>query len=196
MNEDGFQLGSENQRPVGELRVVERLDPDPVAHQEKRFRPLVPQREGEHPPEPFDEGRRAPFLVGVDDRLGIGPGRENMAAVPQLVPDFGEVVGLAVVGDPDRAVLIGEGLVAPLDVDDAQPAVAQPGPAVGVDPLVVGTAVDDGPAHPADQLPGKRRSFRRPDQPADAAHRHQGETSSGVKKTPSQRRSSLFLSSK
>ena len=51
--------------------------------------------------------RRRGRCVSVSDLVA-----EGVAAGDQLVADLGEVVGLAVVGDPDRAVLVGQGLVA------------------------------------------------------------------------------------
>ena len=112
----------------------------------------------------------APLFVGVDDGLGVGLGFEGVAVGDELVADLGEIVGFAVVGDPDRPVLVGQGLVAGHQVDDAQPAVAQPDPVVDVDPLIVRAAVDDLPAHPGDEIFRDGRPFFRPGQSAYSAH--------------------------
>ena len=87
--------------------------------------------------------------------------REGMAAADELVAHLGEVVGFAVVGDPDRAVLVGQGLVAAFDVDDAQAAVAQADARLDVDAFVVRAAVDDRPAHPGEEVAGDGRTARR-----------------------------------
>jgi hypothetical protein len=171
VGQDCLDLRAEDQRPARGQGVVEGLDADPVAEEEELVSPLVPEGKGEHTPEAVQKGRRTPFLVGVDERLGVGLGGHGVAPGDELVADLGEVVGLSVVGDPDRAVLVGQGLVPGDQVDDAQAAVAQADPLVDVDALVVGAAVGDGPAHPDDQIFGDGRGPRRgAGQAADAAH--------------------------
>ena len=76
-----------------------------------------------------------PFLVGVDDGLGVGPRPENVAARLELLPELGEIVDLAVVGRPDRQVLVGQRLVPAREVDDAQAPRPQAHPGLDVDAL-------------------------------------------------------------
>ena len=52
-------------------------------------------------------------------------GAVAMAFGLELFPQLGLVVELAVVGDPDRAVLVGHRLGAAGDVDDRQPAMSE-----------------------------------------------------------------------
>ncbi len=79
----------------------------------------------------------------MDEHLGVAVGGESVTALAQLLAQAGVVVDLAVEGDPDRAVLVGERLVAALEVEDRQAPHADAGPVawIGVGPLVVGTAV-------------------------------------------------------
>ena len=63
------------------------------------------------------------LFVGVEDGLGVGTGPVAMPGLLERRPQLGVVVNLAVEGDPKRAGFVTDGLVAALDVDDAQPAV-------------------------------------------------------------------------
>ncbi len=83
---------------------------------------------------------------------------------------FAVVVDLAVEDDPHRAVLVGDGLVPAVQVDDRQPAVAQDRLAAGVQPLIVRTAMADRIGHLLDQARLDRTSRIEGDDAADAAH--------------------------
>src|SRR5689334_2420748 len=91
---EGLDFGGEREYARG-LKVVERLDTDPVPGQEESAARLVPDREGEHSAKPLDT-TLAPLLVGVDDCLGVGMRLEAVPLPFQLVPQVGEVVYLAV----------------------------------------------------------------------------------------------------
>ena len=58
VREQRLQLGAEEQRAVGEQRVVQRLDAKPVAREEQRRAVAVPQREREHAAEALDAALR------------------------------------------------------------------------------------------------------------------------------------------
>ena len=67
-----------------------------------------------------------PFVfIEIDQHLGVGASAEAVARPFQPPPEFGEVVDLAIEGDPHRAVFVGEGLLAARDIDDRQPPMAQ-----------------------------------------------------------------------
>src|SRR5207245_2637195 len=89
----------------------------------------------------------AVVLVEVQGDLAVGSRAEAVAPPLQVAAESLEVVELAVDGDPPRAVLAGDRLVAGGQVDDAEPGVPEPGPAaVGdPDPLAVGAAVGEPP---------------------------------------------------
>ena len=70
MLEQRLDLGAEEEAAVG-LRVVERLDPEPVAREEELALARVPDREGEHALQPLDAADSL-LLVEMDDRLGVG----------------------------------------------------------------------------------------------------------------------------
>ena len=134
---------------LGQQRVEQRLDAEPVAGEHELPPARVPDGEGEHPVEAGDAGRTL-LLVEVQDRLGVGARAVRVALGLELGAQRLVVVDLAVVGDPDRAVLVGHGLVAGgRQVDDRQPAMAQRDPLSGIGPraVVVGAAMALGRRH-------------------------------------------------
>jgi hypothetical protein len=185
VDDDGLELRAEDERPVAEERVVERLDAEPVSDDDEPAPGPVPDGRDEHPPQSLDEPV-PPFLVGMEHGLGIGPRPEAVAAPLKLLPELGEVVDLAVVGRPKRHVLVREGLVAAGKVDDAQPPRPQPGSRLDVDALVVGAAVDDRPAHGRHELGRDGRAVGARRDAADPAHYFvpPAGTNSSSKKTP------------
>ena len=134
--------------PVARVRVEERLLAEAVAGDQQRPRPRVPDREGEHPLERVHEVGPV-LLVEVDQDLGVGPGRQGVAALAQQLLQARVVVDLAVQRRPDRPVLVRERLVPVLDVDHAEAAGAEAdaGGGVAVDAFVVGPAVDHRRVH-------------------------------------------------
>ena len=107
----------------------------------------------------------APLLVGVDDDLGVAVRAEGVAGGLELGAQLAVVVDLAVVDEPDGLVLVGDGLVAALAVDDAQAAVAEADGRRLEGAGVVGAAVHDGGGHAPEKLPVGRAG-----EAEDAAH--------------------------
>ena len=70
----------------------------------------------------------------------------------ELFPQFREVVDFAVVNDPDRAVLVRDGLLTGVEIDDGEPAVTEHRLPIDVDPVIIRTAVDDQTHHAAHDL--------------------------------------------
>ena len=80
----------------------------------------VPDRDGEHAAQVL--GQRGPVvLVEVRQDLGVAAAAQHVAARLELLAQRRVVVDLAVLRRPDAAALVGEGLVAALDVDDREP---------------------------------------------------------------------------
>ena len=148
IGEERFELGAEYQ-PIAQRRVVERLDAEPVTDEHEGLSRLVPQRDGEHPPEVMDEVRTV-LLVEMNDRFRIGIGGETVPASLQIRSELPIIVDLAVEYDPDRPVLVRQRLMAAGDVDDAEPAHPEAHGAVHIDAFVVGTPVNDGLTHRPD----------------------------------------------
>src|SRR2546430_12090330 len=86
---------------------MERLLAHPVARQQQRTLPDVPDGEGEHAVE-MVHAVFAPRLVCVHEDLGIGPRAKTMSQTLQVSAERQEVVDLAVQGAPDRAGLVGD----------------------------------------------------------------------------------------
>src|SRR5439155_17365743 len=125
----------------------ERLDAEAVAGEEEPAPAGVPERKGEHS---VDGGEQALafFFIEMDDHLGVGAGAKAMA--PRLQPRAQglEAEELAVVREPDRAVLVRHRLAARgAEVEDGEPAVGEAETAVAVEALVVGPAVGEGARH-------------------------------------------------
>ena len=92
-------------------RPVERLDAEPIAHEQQPPPWRVPDRECEHAAEAV-HAVVAPLFIRVDDGLGV---RARAVAMPgrfELAADVGVVVDLAVEHDPDGAVFVGQRLLA------------------------------------------------------------------------------------
>ena len=97
----------------------------------------------------------AVVLVEVDPGLGVAAGGQVVAAGQERLAELGVVEELAVEGDPDGAVLVGDRLAAAGEVDDGEPSGAQGEPGLAVVVLVVGPAVGDGGGHGAEPRGGE-----------------------------------------
>ncbi len=121
--EQRLDLRPEQQR-AGRRCKVQRLDPDSVARKQQLTPPTVPQRKRKHAAQVVDTVR-AVLLVQVDDDLRVSAGPKAVTPGLQSWPMRGVVVDLAVVDEPDRAVLVGHRLIARGQVDNAQAAKAK-----------------------------------------------------------------------
>ena len=74
----------------------------------------------------------------MNQYLGVRLRPEPVAAL-QIPAKFPEIVDLAVENRPDALLLIGDGLLAPFQVDDAEAPMPQPDRAVEQEPVLVGT---------------------------------------------------------
>ena len=128
-------------------------DAEPVARQEELPRRTVPDREGELAVEPV-EAALAPLLVGVNDDLGIGAGGEAVPESAKLLGELRVVVDLAVLHDPQPAVLVRERLVAAREIDDGEARVDHAEAAVEVQTDTVGTAVEQLAGHRQQNVAG------------------------------------------
>lgn len=78
---------------------------------------------------------------GVDDDLGVGMGAKAVAERFEFGHQFLEVVDFAVEHDHDRAILIEQRLLAGGQINDRQPAVAQPHSLFQVQSALVGATM-------------------------------------------------------
>ncbi len=158
MLQQGLDFRSEGEQPpVPE--VVERLDAQPVARAEEALVRLVPDREGKHSAEPAN-AFIAILFVGMQNRLGIATAVVAVSGALQLRPQVGMVEDLAVVGDPQRAVLVGHRLGAGSEVDDAQATVSESYSVIFVETISVRPAVGNDVSHPADRSRFRAASVR------------------------------------
>ena len=108
------------EQPAISLRVVERADTDPVAAEDQRPRLCGPRRDGELAAGLLEDAL-AMIFVEMDPQLGVASGRQPVAARQQLLLELGIFEELAVLRDPDRAVLVADRLPAAGEVDDREP---------------------------------------------------------------------------
>ena len=106
------------------LRVVQRLLARAIASEEQAPPARVPDREGEHAVEPR-EAILAVFLVRGEHHFGVAAGLETAPGAFKLCPEGSMVIDLAVVGEHDRSVGVGHGLLPGDQVNDFQPSRAE-----------------------------------------------------------------------
>ena len=91
----------------------------------------------------------------MEDGFGIAAGAVLMAGLLQGGTEVGVIEDFAVIGDPQCAVFVGHGLVAPDDIDDAEAAVAQGGEGIAVVAGAVGAAMTEDVRHASEQRVGR-----------------------------------------
>ena len=124
VEEDRLDLRREEKAP-SVVEVVEGLDAEAVARAEELLCAAVPEGEAPHAVEAL-KAVLAPFFVGMEDDLGVAPAPEDVPSALERLRQLHVVVDLAVVGHPDRAVLVAHGLGAAFgEVDDAETPVGE-----------------------------------------------------------------------
>jgi len=88
------------------------------------------------------------FLIKVEDDLGIGARGELMSPTEQLLPEFQVVEDLAIERNPQGTVLVGHGLVAAGEIDDAEAGVRQTYAILRMKSSIVRSAMRQHPDHP------------------------------------------------
>jgi hypothetical protein len=111
----------------------------------------VPHAYREHAPEMIHEGG-AVLLVEMRDHLAVSVGLEPMTGPLEIPAELQVVVYLAVEHAPDGAVLVGYGLGALLEVDDAQTPESKPQRPILMEALVVWPPVDHGGRHGTERI--------------------------------------------
>ena len=117
-----------------------------VAGNEERPGVAVPDGESEHAAQVLN-AILAILFKQVDDGFGVTVGGVAVAARDQLLAQGKMVVDLSVKDDVERAVFIGDWLMAAGHIDDAEAAHADASRAIGIETFVVRSAVGDDTAH-------------------------------------------------
>src|SRR5437867_4070630 len=133
MLQNRFDLRAEDQS-VPRGPVVQRLDADTIAGEEKFALAAVPDRESKHPAQ-FFHAAFALLLVEVNDSLGVAVSLKDMTLADQFLAQLAEVVDLSVEDDPDRPIFVGDRLVASYEIDDRQSTHAKRSTAVNMKPF-------------------------------------------------------------
>ena len=139
-------------------RVIQRLDSQPVTRQKnlrvpRRFarragRTRIPDGKGKHAAE-FAQTLFAPFLIGVDDDLGIRVSAERMPAPFERLAQLREIVDFAVENNRDIACFVEYGLVPTRQVNDAEAAHPERRRRSHQEPVFIRAAMPQRPHHPA-----------------------------------------------
>ena len=170
--EQRLDLGSKEKRSIGGGGIAERLFADPVARKDQALRPPVPDGQREHAAQPA-ENACFPGVPAIDDDFGVAAAAEPVAQRFELLPNLEEIVDLAIVADPHRAVGARHRLMAGgRGIDDRQAGMGETRPAIGPDALVIRPAMPqrrDHGAQPRLQLAG-RQCRTGQEETADAAH--------------------------
>jgi hypothetical protein len=140
------ELGGEGEAPAAKHHVVERLLADAVACEDEPLAHPVPDGDREHASERRREVGPA-LLVDVGNHRGVAGPRHVVAAGGQVAPKVVEVVELAVEHGDDVLRLVRHGLLAGLEIDDAEPPMPEHAPPQDRDAARVGPAVDERPRH-------------------------------------------------
>ena len=177
--EHRLDLGAkQKRRPVrhGPARsVIKRLFAEPVARQDQPTRAAVPQCQREHAAQPGKQGR-PPGMPAIGDDLAVGAAAEHVTERRELVADRGEIVDLAIIGQPHHAIGRGDRLMpGRRQIDDREPRVPEAAQPVRPDALIVRAAMPDRRDHaPQPRLDLGRGQCRvRQERTRDAAHRRQ-----------------------
>ena len=176
VDEERLELRAPRQSAGGET-PVERLLAEAVAGEHQPVAIRVPDGGREHP---AHVGREllAVLLIQVRQHLGVALGREMMPLALELLAQFHVVVDLAVLADPDAAILVGQRLATGVQVDDRQSGRADDGPAVPRVVQVVRPTMKQARQHACDEIGVIRTDAIACGQASDAAH--QGVASAGV----------------
>src|SRR4029077_12108696 len=100
--------------------VEERLLAEAIADDEQPLPARVPDGERVHSLDDVPQIVSV-LLIQVREGLGVRPALQSVSGAFEPSPDRRVVVDLSVEGAPDRAVLVAPGLVAVVEVDDAEP---------------------------------------------------------------------------
>src|SRR6185369_10439411 len=133
------------------FRIQQRLLADAIAREKQLLRALVPDREGKHATQVV-RTISAKLIVRVHNRFGVAVGVESVAQLLEFFAQLEIVVDLAVEDDPRAAILIVDGLLSALEVNDGQAAHRQTNGAVHVETVFIRAAMTDSFIHPPQQL--------------------------------------------
>jgi hypothetical protein len=110
------------------------------------------------------------LFIKVNDGLGVTIRGVTMTAGLQLLPQSRVVVDFTIEDDPDGAILIADGLMSSGQIDDAETAHAEPNATLGVNPIVIGTAMHHRVAHPSKKFGLQLCARRKLHNATDSAH--------------------------
>jgi hypothetical protein len=114
--EERFGLGAKEESAT-DLGQEERPDAEAVPGEKELLLSPIPDRKGEGTVESV-EAIGPPLFIAVKQYFSITAGEESMSETFELGAKLGSVVDLPVLNHPEPTILVGNGLISTLDVDD------------------------------------------------------------------------------
>jgi len=139
VGEQRLHLGGKIQ-PIASDGIEQGADARAIAGQHQATFRLVPQGDGELTVQVFDEVV-AVLLVKMDDDLRVRTGVEAVTQRLELLTQLDIVEDLSIEDYLDGAILVVDGLITPLQVDDAQPRMGQTSMLIVIVAVAVGAPV-------------------------------------------------------
>jgi len=119
----------------------QRLHTQTVASQRQPAARFVPDRKCKHAAQPAGERVDTPFPIACNQYFGVALRMEAMAPLFQFSADVDEVIDAAIEDHADLAIVGKHGLrPGRAQIEDCQPAMAEPHPRPCVKPFRVGAA--------------------------------------------------------
>ncbi len=146
--------------------IVQRFNAQAITGQKQLTLVLIPDDKSEHAIKLL-YARWPILLIGMYDHLSVGAAAKDMAFGFQYLAQFEEVVDFPVVSDPHRTIFIRHRLTAMFaQIDNTETSMTERHPRIGIQPVLVGTAMGKGLCHLAHQ------GLILPRKPCNTAHRH------------------------
>ena len=118
-----LDLGAEDQLALGD-GVEERPDAEAIARGEEHAASRVPDGKRPLAVQPLD-AVLALFFVEMEDHFRVGPRREDVAGVDELLAQLDVIEDLAVERDPEAPILVAHRLLPAGEIEDAEPRVRE-----------------------------------------------------------------------
>src|SRR5437867_610734 len=124
------------------IKIVERLDPEPITRDEEAPQAAIPDGESEHPTQML-QAVAAVLFIQMNNRFSIALGAITVAPRLELRAQFAVIVDFAVIDDPQALVLVADRLVTSADIDNAEAPHGQSNVAFDKEAVVVRPSVHD-----------------------------------------------------
>src|SRR5262249_53252417 len=144
-----LDLRSKDERMI-DNGIIQRFDADAISGKQQSPGSLIPDRKTEHAAKLY-HGLFTVFLVEMHNHFGVGLRLEDMSLGLEELAQLAIVIDFPVKDDPYASILIGDRLMASIQVNDREPAKAETDRSRRVVTFVVGTTMFNRVRHPLQQ---------------------------------------------